>query len=169
PDLPEDHLLLRGPSRVHVAPGQRARQLEEHPAGGEPGRADEDAGEHGAREEQDRPAHEEGGAARCRGPAHGAGVSAGTLETIPATSRNRSTTRGPQRLARSSSTTWTRSSSTAVSSSQPGRSATDSGVTPQHCASARRMRSGSASRSSSSDSCGYGLSPVATEVSPSSE
>src|SRR5690606_1345561 len=66
----------------------------------------------------------------------------------------RSTTRGPQREAMSSSSSMTRSFLTAVRFFQPGRWARVSLFCRQHFTSARKIRSGSAWAMNSADSLG---------------
>jgi len=74
--------------------------------------------------------------------------------TLAATVLRKSTTRGPQREATSSSRATTPPLLTAVSWSQPSRAATVLAVWPQHLVSARKIRSGSALTTYSADSCG---------------
>jgi putative transposase len=76
------------------------------------------------------------------------------LVTASDTVRTRSTTRGPQREATSSSSATTSPLRTAASCDQPGRVATDCALWPQHFVSARKTRSGLDSTIFSADSCG---------------
>lgn len=68
--------------------------------------------------------------------------------------RSRSTTRGPQREAMSSSSVTTWLFFTAVSPAQPLRALTESAFCWQHLESARKTKSGSALTMNSWDSCG---------------
>src|SRR5690606_7528433 len=101
-----------------------------------------------------QPAGPESGGADGGGPGRGR-RGHGSYDAVASTiARRRSTTRGPQRDATSSSSSTTRPSRTAVRSAKPGRAASVSAFWPQHGASARKMKSGSASTRNSRDSCG---------------
>src|SRR5699024_7624845 len=87
------------------------------------------------------------------------------LVTASETVLTNCTMRGPQRLAMSSSSSKTASSRTALTVSQPDRSATVSALWSQHLVSERKIRSGSAATICSWLNCGE--PPAASGSSPS--
>src|SRR4051812_15709589 len=108
--------------------------------------------EHRDHDDDDHRAEEDAGTQRRSSRA----VNAHVL-TASITCRNRSTMRGPQRDAMSSSSATTLPFCTAAIVDQPGRCVTVSSDCAQHFVSARKMKSGLAVTMLSCDSCGYPL------------